>query len=140
MGSRRSRPTERHPLANVTSVSTVGSVSAQTEGSLCPTKGDPPRFLQLYIYDTENEVANRMRHFRGTSSGNLDPVIVQRLIGFLDEHNKLVRLFRTARDKCAWEFVPNFKIWLYTVVGCTRIQFTYFPDTWRYCLPKWLGY
>ncbi|GKD62052.1 hypothetical protein Tco_1299561 [Tanacetum coccineum] len=58
-----------------------------------------------------------MRHFRGTSSSNLDPVIVQRLIGFLDEHNKLVRLFWTARDKCACQFVPNFKIWLYTVVG-----------------------
>ncbi|GJS97527.1 hypothetical protein Tco_0804495 [Tanacetum coccineum] len=86
-------------------------------GSLCPTKGDPPRFLQLYIYDTENEVANRMRHFRGTSSSNLDPVIVQRLIGFLDEHNKLVRLFWTARDKCACQFVPDFKIRLYSVVG-----------------------
>nr|GEX41043.1 hypothetical protein [Tanacetum cinerariifolium] len=32
MGSRRSRPTERHTSVNVTSVSTVGSVSAQTEG------------------------------------------------------------------------------------------------------------
>ncbi|GJR64993.1 hypothetical protein Tco_0011058 [Tanacetum coccineum] len=65
-------------------------------GSLCPTEGDPPRFLQLYIYDTENEVANRMRHFGGASSGILDSAIVQGLIGFLDKHNELVRLFRIA--------------------------------------------
>ncbi|GKB21147.1 hypothetical protein Tco_0855070 [Tanacetum coccineum] len=93
------------------------SGSVVTQGSLCPTEGDPPRFLQLYIYDTENEVANRMRHFGGTSSGNLDPAIVQGLIGFLDKHNELVRLFRTARDKCAGQFVPDFKIRLYSVVG-----------------------
>ncbi|GJU94321.1 DNA helicase [Tanacetum coccineum] len=34
-------------------------------GSLCPPVGEAPRFLQLYIYDTENEVENRMRHSRG---------------------------------------------------------------------------
>ncbi|GKB11347.1 hypothetical protein Tco_0845270, partial [Tanacetum coccineum] len=28
--------------------------------SLCPAEEDSPRFLQLYIYDTENEVDNRM--------------------------------------------------------------------------------
>ncbi|GKB28665.1 retrovirus-related pol polyprotein from transposon TNT 1-94, partial [Tanacetum coccineum] len=27
-----------------------------------------PRFLQLYVYDTENEVDNRMRHFRADNS------------------------------------------------------------------------
>nr|GEU68747.1 helitron helicase-like domain-containing protein [Tanacetum cinerariifolium] len=86
-------------------------------GSLCPNKGDPPRFLQLYIYDTQNEVANRMRHFGGTGSGNLEEVIVQGLINFLDEHNELVRLFRTTRDKCTGQFVPDFKLRLYSVVG-----------------------
>ncbi|KAL4554934.1 hypothetical protein LXL04_037543 [Taraxacum kok-saghyz] len=29
-------------------------------GSLCPPPSENPRFLQLYIYDTENEVANRL--------------------------------------------------------------------------------
>ncbi|GJT67769.1 DNA helicase [Tanacetum coccineum] len=28
-------------------------------GSLCPAPTDPPRFLQLYIYDIQNEVSNR---------------------------------------------------------------------------------
>lgn len=29
-------------------------------GSLMPEKGKPPRFCQLYFYDTENEVNNRI--------------------------------------------------------------------------------
>ncbi|GJY12775.1 DNA helicase [Tanacetum coccineum] len=75
------------------------------------------RDRKLYIYDTENEVANRMRHFGGDGYGGLDQNIVQRLISFLDEHNELVRLFRTARDKCAGQSVPDFKVRLYSVTG-----------------------
>jgi hypothetical protein len=30
-------------------------------GSMLPLPGDAPKFVQLYIYDTENEVANRMQ-------------------------------------------------------------------------------
>ncbi|GJS97525.1 hypothetical protein Tco_0804493 [Tanacetum coccineum] len=71
----------------------------------------------LMFLNSLNEVANRMRHFGGASSGILDSAIVQGLIGFLDKHNELVRLFRTARDKCAGQFVPDFKIRLYSVVG-----------------------
>jgi len=33
-------------------------------GSLLPDEGQPPKFAQLYIYDTENEVSNRLSHFR----------------------------------------------------------------------------
>jgi hypothetical protein len=29
-------------------------------GSLLPLPGNQPKFAQLYIYDTENEVSNRM--------------------------------------------------------------------------------
>ncbi|GJZ56966.1 DNA helicase [Tanacetum coccineum] len=65
-------------------------------GSLCPSAREAPRFLQLYIYDTKNEVENRMRHFGGIDNTNLDPEIVQGLIHFLDAHNELVggRLFQ----------------------------------------------
>ncbi|GKF55388.1 hypothetical protein Tco_0165728, partial [Tanacetum coccineum] len=51
------------------------------------------------------------------TSGGLDQNIVQGLIGFLDEHNELVRLFRTSRDKCADGVVPDFKVHLYSVTG-----------------------
>jgi hypothetical protein len=33
-------------------------------GSLLPKPGDPPKFAQLYIYDTENELQNRLQHLR----------------------------------------------------------------------------
>jgi len=33
-------------------------------GSLLPAEGKLPKFCQLYIYDTENELANRSSHFR----------------------------------------------------------------------------
>ncbi|GJW62962.1 DNA helicase [Tanacetum coccineum] len=86
-------------------------------GSLCPTVGETPKFLQLYIYDTENEVANRMSHFGGVDDSRLDPQIVEGLIHFLDAHNELVQLFRTARDKCREMDIPEFKIRLYNAEG-----------------------
>ncbi|PWA52557.1 hypothetical protein CTI12_AA452770 [Artemisia annua] len=46
-----------------------------------------------------------------------DPEIVEGLIHFLDAHNELVQIFRTARDKCAEADVPEFKIRLYSGEG-----------------------
>nr|GEY34982.1 helitron helicase-like domain-containing protein [Tanacetum cinerariifolium] len=46
-------------------------------------------FLQLYLYDTENKVDNRMHHFGGDNSG-LHRDIVEVLIELLDNHNALV--------------------------------------------------
>lgn len=42
-------------------------------GSLCPPTDGNPRFLQMYIYDTNNEVCNRLRHFSGSECGDLKP-------------------------------------------------------------------
>lgn len=33
-------------------------------GSLLPVEGQPPKFAQLYIYDTENEIQNRLSAVR----------------------------------------------------------------------------
>jgi hypothetical protein len=33
-------------------------------GSLIPTDDGRPKFAQLYIYDTENDISNRLSHFR----------------------------------------------------------------------------
>ncbi|GJX97177.1 DNA helicase [Tanacetum coccineum] len=86
-------------------------------GSLCPPPGESSRFLQLYIYDTDHEVENRLRHFGGIDDSDLDPDIVEGLIHFLDAHNQLVQLFRTSRDKCGDIHVPEFKIRLYNAEG-----------------------
>ncbi|GJU81562.1 DNA helicase, partial [Tanacetum coccineum] len=90
-------------------------------GSLCPSEGEPPRFLQLYIYDTDNEVDNRLSHFGGENSV-LQRDIVEGLIDLLDTHNALVQLFRTAREKFEDTNIPNFKLRLYNVIGAREYE------------------
>ncbi|GKD14357.1 DNA helicase [Tanacetum coccineum] len=90
-------------------------------GSLCPAEGGPPRFLQLYVYDTHNEVDNRLHHFGGDSSG-LHGDIVEGLIELLNNHNALVQVFRTAREKLLESEVPPFKVRLYSVVGAREYE------------------
>nr|GEX67004.1 DNA helicase [Tanacetum cinerariifolium] len=86
-------------------------------GSLCPPVGEAPRFMQLYIYDTDNDVENRMRHFGGADNRHLDTGMVEGLIHFLDAHNELIQLFRTTREKCRQMDIPDFKIRLYKAEG-----------------------
>lgn len=45
-------------------------------GSLMPSEGEPPRFAQLYIYDTENEIKNRL--------------LSVRLVSLLSNSNKII--------------------------------------------------
>ncbi|GKA89829.1 DNA helicase [Tanacetum coccineum] len=91
-------------------------------GAMCPHEGNRPRFLQLYIYDTTNEVNNRMAHFQKESDTGLKKEIVEGLIEFLDNHNALVQLFRTARDKHMDANIPEFKVRLYNVVGTRQYE------------------
>ncbi|GJY89301.1 hypothetical protein Tco_0503929 [Tanacetum coccineum] len=75
-------------------------------------------YLTLFkILGWTGNVGAKKQHFGGPDGGSLDPDIVQRLIHILDEHNELVRLFRTARDKCRDANVPYFKIRLYNMGG-----------------------
>jgi hypothetical protein len=55
--------------------------------SLLPPDGSPPKFIQLYIYDTANEISNRIQalNLEETTSEPLDPNIIQRLMKMLDE-------------------------------------------------------
>jgi hypothetical protein len=84
----------------------VFKVSGQVHhriGPLLPANGNSPKFLQLYIYDTTNEVKNRFcaLHPDERSSESLDPKIAERLVKMLDDHNPLARQFRLARDRLA---------------------------------------
>ncbi|GJV01310.1 hypothetical protein Tco_1334879 [Tanacetum coccineum] len=85
--------------------------------SLCPEEGHHSCFLQLYVYDTRDELSNRIHHFGGLDKSTLNPKIVEGLIQVLDEHNGLVRLFRIARDRCNAGDIPSFKIRLYNMGG-----------------------
>nr|XP_017217080.1 PREDICTED: uncharacterized protein LOC108194638 [Daucus carota subsp. sativus] len=70
-------------------------------GSLIPDDGDTPKFCQLYIYDTANEVNNRLRWVKVSDEQPIDVQVVEGLIQMLDDTIGLVKKFRTARDR--WE-------------------------------------
>ncbi|OIT18832.1 hypothetical protein A4A49_60773, partial [Nicotiana attenuata] len=76
-------------------------------GSLLPPEGSTPKFAQLYIYDTENEVENRI-HALGISQ--LHAEFVQDLKQMLDEHNVLTKSFRMVRDKFQEDTQSNFRL------------------------------
>ncbi|PWA36919.1 helitron helicase-like domain-containing protein [Artemisia annua] len=57
-----------------------------------------------------------------TGHTNLKAEIVEGLMHTLDAHNELVQIFRTARDKCNDQDVPDMKIQLYNVVGARQYQ------------------
>ena len=78
--------------------------------------------MQINIYDTDKEVDNRMKAFGGKDRSGLKPEIVESLIRILDEHNELVRVFRTARDKLN-EGITEFKIQLSMLLGIESTSF-----------------
>ncbi|XP_057415906.1 uncharacterized protein LOC130710596 [Lotus japonicus] len=68
-------------------------------GDLTPPEGHRPKFAQLYIYDTANEVENRRALFRTSDSEfMLHSNIIQMLKDMLDKDNVWAEAFRMARD------------------------------------------
>ncbi|KAM3221062.1 hypothetical protein P3L10_020330 [Capsicum annuum] len=67
-------------------------------GSLLPLEGSILKFAQLYIYDTDNEVQNRIHAVsRGHDINKLHVVIVSDLKQMLDSHNVLAKTFRSSK-------------------------------------------
>lgn len=80
-------------------------------GSLCPEDGEKPKFAQLYIHDTENEVSNRLGFIQNDRENNsLQEELVRDILHMLDEHNVLVQSFRMARDKYRNHGVQELKL------------------------------
>ncbi|KAI9111319.1 hypothetical protein K1719_017731 [Acacia pycnantha] len=67
-------------------------------GSLLPPQGNPPVYAQLYIYDTENEVSNRISTVSHVGGEHLDQSIVEMLKEFLDKHNCVVKHYRNVAE------------------------------------------
>ncbi|XP_019183823.1 PREDICTED: uncharacterized protein LOC109178738 [Ipomoea nil] len=68
-------------------------------GSLVPSVGIQPKFAQLYIHDTENEIENRFNSLRAQNNGStLHVEVVHDIKQTLDEHNVLVKSFRMAKS------------------------------------------
>ncbi|XP_019190755.1 PREDICTED: uncharacterized protein LOC109185227 [Ipomoea nil] len=88
---------------NTGSVPPVFKISGQNYhliGSLVPTEGSIPKFAQLYIYDTDNEINNRINSVREDSnSRDINEEIVVELKNMLDQNNVLVNCFRMARTE-----------------------------------------
>ncbi|WVZ68238.1 hypothetical protein U9M48_017199 [Paspalum notatum var. saurae] len=74
-------------------------------GTLLPQRGSPPKFAQLYIHDTEHEASNRLGIFKDDdgATGQPEHEITMALLNMLDDHNKLVKAFRYARDRLEQE-------------------------------------
>jgi len=55
----------------------------------------------LYIYDTANEVRNRLHALHPGERPNepLEPPVIEELMKMLDNHNPLSKQFRLARDQ-----------------------------------------
>ncbi|XP_062005049.1 uncharacterized protein LOC133722214 [Rosa rugosa] len=77
-------------------------------GSILPSDGECPKYAQLYVYDTKNEVLNRVNAIDPTHVNvNIKVDIVEGLIKMFDETNELVKEFRTMRDKFENHSVPS---------------------------------
>ncbi|XP_072073598.1 uncharacterized protein [Arachis hypogaea] len=72
-------------------------------GSLIPKVGSPAKFAQLYVFDTQNEVQNRIAVIRGEENNKIHEDIVRDLKKMLDEHNVLVKAFRMVRESISVE-------------------------------------
>ncbi|KAL7142072.1 hypothetical protein ABFS83_08G098100 [Erythranthe nasuta] len=80
-------------------------------GSLLPDEGSRPKFAQIYKFDTENEVKNRMDAVRsGDSSSELDPEIVSTLKDMVDSSNMLAHSYRAARDRLSQTGMEDVKL------------------------------
>uniref|UniRef100_A0A0R0KHB5 ATP-dependent DNA helicase n=2 Tax=Glycine subgen. Soja TaxID=1462606 RepID=A0A0R0KHB5_SOYBN len=76
-------------------------------GSMLPMPGKEPKFAQLYIFDTENEVHNRINAI--SPHNQIQEHIVSQLSEMLDEYNVHAKTFRMARDRLQDVQVNNIK-------------------------------
>ncbi|KAL8133227.1 hypothetical protein AgCh_008622 [Apium graveolens] len=81
-------------------------------GSLIPDEGKPPKFYQLYIYDTANETNNRLRWINVQDGKKVEAEIIEGLTKMLDVTNELVHEFRTQRDHFDQDQVTELEITL----------------------------
>ncbi|KAL3646799.1 hypothetical protein CASFOL_009343 [Castilleja foliolosa] len=91
-------------------------------GSICPPVNEAPRFLQLYIYDTNNEVPNRLHFFENSEHRSLSSAVVATLSQILNSCNEYVRLFKNAADFFVTIDDSNYSVRLYNNVGDRRYE------------------
>ena len=96
-------------------------------GSLLPLDNESPKFAQLYIYDIENEIQNRMSSYIFDDAvKNFTESITKLLIEMLDQTNKLVRLFQIVKTRFRYSEISSFKL---------RLMGRQYSDSKKYDLP-----
>ncbi|CAI9259461.1 unnamed protein product [Lactuca saligna] len=75
-----------------------------------------PKFLQLYIVDTDHELHNRLSAFPKNENGCLDSTIVEALMDLFTAHNEYVRTFKCAKDIAAERNLPEYAVRLFNDV------------------------
>jgi hypothetical protein len=95
-------------------------------GSLIPMHGARLQYAQLYLFDTEHKVSNRINVVSyPRSSFPADADIVQSLIQMLDSHNPIVRLFRTACERLLDTSDDHYSIMIFGDVDAHGDVFTF---------------
>ncbi|KAK9689053.1 hypothetical protein RND81_09G031800 [Saponaria officinalis] len=77
----------------------MGGQNVHLIGSLLPSNTSTPKFCQLYIYDTEDEIRNRKNAVSVENPQQFDDRVIRLLKEMIDQHNPLAATFRMARDR-----------------------------------------
>lgn len=85
-------------------------------GSFSPEDSKGPRFLQLYMVDTDHELSNRLSAFRDPTKQPLDPKVVQVLMDILTVHNEYVQTFKTVKEIAAERDLDEYSVCLFNDV------------------------
>ncbi|KAL5148386.1 Replication protein A DNA-binding subunit A [Glycine soja] len=87
-------------------------------GSLIPMPNNLAKFAQLYIYDTNNEINNRLSQnpsiFILIMHRMLNEDIIIGIKNMLDDHNHYAQKFRMAKEKLQSIVVPGLKLKLFS--------------------------
>ncbi|PWA75064.1 hypothetical protein CTI12_AA244130 [Artemisia annua] len=94
------------------------NVNHQTSNQHQQSQGPPSTYIHM---GQCNQICHhckaRFWYDERSSGHGLRADIVEDLVALLDDHNELVQLFRTARDKMSQTNIPQFKVRLFGVVG-----------------------
>ncbi|CAI0387107.1 unnamed protein product [Linum tenue] len=88
-------------------------------GSLLPVDGEKPKFAQLYIFEPESELDNRLENFTSRETLLL-PELLSSLLRMLDETNVLVKTFRRIRQELQHSSTPNLRLRIFGMESRNR--------------------
>ncbi|KAF7820696.1 uncharacterized protein G2W53_026151 [Senna tora] len=80
-------------------------------GSLLPENDEQPKFSQLYMYDTDNEISNRAQSEGSFTSGcQYDATLIMQITQMFDEYNPLVMQYKNVKERYRSSNVDNFSL------------------------------